>query len=308
MKHDYYLSNMELKEFQDWNKEKENSFGDNRKKRKWMSIKSDEKQKKWLEEVYMVSLGQIKNKILMKIKENNIYNEFYPFYKCIRDDFKKLPQNSILIKISFSLKKAYTSKGEGEFHINNKRIFENPIVRDKFTGMPMVRPSSWKGHLRFAAEKVEVETEKRNGIISRLFGSEPNTEDLIKGRLYFFPTFFKDNPENDIITPLDRERRIPARGPINLEIIKPNKDAEFYILYFPYPKNNEFNEKEVKEDLEFLADAIKLMLYFYGFSAKKTSGFGVIKENLNEGRIWINPDKLKEFSNLKVLKEKLRTF
>ncbi|WP_198469555.1 RAMP superfamily CRISPR-associated protein, partial [Acetomicrobium sp. S15 = DSM 107314] len=33
-------------------------------------------------------------------------------------------------------------------------IFENPIVRDKLTGLPMVRSSIWKGHLRFAAERV----------------------------------------------------------------------------------------------------------------------------------------------------------
>jgi len=227
---------------------------------------------------------------LLKSKEDKGLNDFSPEF----EDLKKLPTNSVLIKIYFTLKKPYTSKGEGEFHIIDGKTFENPIVRDKFTGLPMVRPSTWKGHLRFAAGKVEWNNEEeKEKIIRRLFGQKSGEEETLKGRLYFFPTFFKNDTEKDVITPLKRDTRTPARGPITLEVMKPGKNGEFYLLYFPYPKGKDFSEEEVDKDLKFLAEALNLMFYKYGFSAKKTSGFGVI-EKLCEDKVEVCPEERKE--------------
>ena len=233
-------------------------------------------------------LGNHKNEIIKKSKGNK--NEFYPK----SEDIKNLPQNSTLLKIFFTLKKSYASKDEGEFRILDGKITENPIVRDKFTGLPMVKPSTWKGHLRFAANKVEWENEQeKKEIIKRLFGSEPEEKDNpLKGRLYFFPSFFNDEAKKDIITPLKRETRTPARGPIDFEVMTAGKKSEFYLLYFPYPEIE--NKKDVVDnDLKFLAEALKLMFYTYGFSAKKTSGFGVI-EYLQEANINIWPGEKKD--------------
>jgi len=194
-----------------------------------------------------------------------------------------LPTNSTLIKISFTLKKPYTSRDEGEFHIIEGKIFENPIVRDKFTGLPMVRPSTWKGHLRFAARMVEWNKGDKEKIIRRLFGNESEDDNALKGRLYFFPTFFEEEAERDVITPLKRDTRTPTkRGPIPLEVMKSSSEGEFYLLYITYPKGKNFKEEQIEEDLRFLAEALKLMFYTYGFSAKKTSGFGVIEKLKNE--------------------------
>lgn len=237
------------------------------------------------------------------IKDKNI-DAFYPN----PNDLQNLPENSTLIKISFTLEKPYTSKDEGEFNIIDGRIFENPIVRDKLTGLPMVRTSTWKGHLRYAAGKVELDEVKKKKLIKRLFGSEPEEEEALKGRLYFFPTFFIDEAEKDVITPLKRDTRTPARGPISLEVMKPNSQGEFHLLYFPYPRDENFKENEIKEDLEFLVKALKLIFYTYGFSAKKTSGFGVIKEELNKGIIYAKLDEKiheKNFSKLDELKDKI---
>lgn len=246
-----------------------------------------------------LEVGNLKRQILNNILKEKNFTMFYP----LKDDLKDLPNNSILFKISFTLKKPYTSKDEGEFHIINGKIFENPIVRDKFLSCPMVRPSTWKGHLRFASENVEWEEKLK--IIKRLFGSKPQEENALKGRLYFFPTFFKENGVRDVITPLDRKTRTPARGPINLEVMEAGTNGEFYLLYLPYPKGNKFKEEDVKKDLKFLADALKLMFYTYGFSAKKTSGFGVIQETLKEGKIWIKSGKEETFSKLDEMKSKL---
>ncbi len=247
------------------------------------------------------NLGEKKKAIRDKLREEENINDFYPS----PEDFKNLPKNSVLIQISFTLKKPYTSKDEGEFHIIDNRIFENPIVRDKFTGLPMIRPTTWKGHLRFAARKAEWDEVKKGEIIRRLFGSETEEEEALKGRLYFFPTFFNDNAEKDVITPLKRDTRTPVRGPISLEVMKSGKKGEFYLLYVPCPRGEDFNEKEVYEDLKFTAEALRLMFYTYGFSAKKTSGFGVIREKLDKGEILLNVGKRKCFENLDELPQKV---
>ncbi|MBP8944408.1 MAG: hypothetical protein KBG25_00665 [Paludibacteraceae bacterium] len=299
--HDYYLSRLivtDIKNFEDWKKENQNKI-----ERK----NEQEKCNLWLEEIFMLPLAKQKKNDKEKLAENKNINCFYPS----ENDIQNLPQNTTLLKISFTLKKPYTSKDEEEFRILNGKITENPIARDKFTGLPMVKPSTWKGHLRFAAGKVKGENEKKKRIIKRIFGSESEEkENQLKGRLYFFPTFFKDNAERDVITPLKRDTRTPPKGkaPINLEVMKPGKSADFYLLYFPYPKGDNFKEDEAAEDLNFLADALRLMFYTYGFSAKKTSGFGVIEEKLEEGKLWIKKDRdieVTDFSNLEDLNKKI---
>jgi len=196
-----------------------------------------------------------------------------------------MPDYSILLKIRFKLKKAYTSKGEGEFNVINGKRFENPIVRDKLTGSPMVRPSTWKGHLRFAAEKVnkldgkKIDDTKKATIIERLFGSESTSEKALEGRLHFFPTFFTNNAEKDVITPLSRITRTPVSGrsPITLEVMPKGTEGNFCLLYFPYPRDETFSKEQAKTDLKFLTEALGLMFFTFGFSAKKTSGSGVIE-------------------------------
>lgn len=365
MMHDYYLPSIlsdKIKSFEAWK---------TKNKQRLENKKEEEKYKLWLEEIFIIPLAKQKKNNRVKLSRDKDIHTFYPS----EDDLKNLPQNSTLIKISFTLKKSYTSKDEGDFHIffdkklflwedknelrkylkenyninineddikveenkitfssgaiereenfaylkingktkdlfivkkeNDKiwlcegKIFENPIVRDKFTGLPAVKPSTWKGHLRFAANKAEWENEQeKKEIIRRLFGSESEEkENPLKGRLYFFPTFFTEDTDMDVITPLKRATRIPARGPISLEVMKPGKNADFYLLYVPYPKGADFKEEDVNKDLRFLAEALKLMFYTYGFSAKKTSGFGVIK-NLEAGNIDVYPEDKKEIFSI----------
>lgn len=230
------------------------------------------------------ALAKEKRKIIETLaKEHKTETEvFYPSL----DDLNGLPGDSFLIKLSFILKKPYTSKDEGEFYIIEGRIFKNPIVRDTFTGLPIVKSSTWKGHLKFAAGKVEWEEKEKRKIIKRLFGSEPEEDVALKGSLYFFPTFFKDEAKKYVITPLKRDTRTPANGPIQLEVMKPKSRGEFYLLYSAHPHRDDHREDNINNDLKFLTKALKLMFYTYGFSAKKTSGFGVINK-IDECKAWI---------------------
>jgi len=200
----------------------------------------------------------------------------YEFLKKILLNYKNtIPKYSILIEVTFKLKKPYLSKDDDNFY-----IIDNPIVKDKVFKLPMVRATTWKGALRFASRFVN--DERKDEIIVRLFGNEKGEESNFRqGRLFFYPTFF-DEISLDVITPLSRETKTPVRGPIYFEIVPEGAEGIFRLLYYPFDliARGEFDkiEDEMKEDLEFLSKALQKMFYEIGFSAKKSSGFGVISE------------------------------
>lgn len=153
-------------------------------------------------------------------------------------------------------------------------------------GCPTIRPTTWKGHLRFAAKIINND----NQIIRRLFGNETrDKEHFFKGRLHFFPTFFNDTPEVDVITPLSRATRTPTKkGPIKIEVVRIGTKGEFYLLYVPFPRGTDYASGQIKKDLEATVKSLEAMFLTYGFSAKKTSGFGVANEDIKESMFYIN--------------------
>ena len=147
------------------------------------------------------------------------------------DDLATMPDGSWLLRIDFMLAKPYTSKAEGEFRPSDcEHELQNPIVRDHVTGLPMVRPTTWKGHLGFAARLAGSDR------YDRLFGAALGNDEGQAGRLHFFPTFFLDTPGREVITPLSRETRTPVRGPIGFEVLRPGSPGCFHLLYVPRPK------------------------------------------------------------------------
>jgi len=257
-----------------------------------------------------INIGKEKRKMFEKTEI-----AFDKFFIPKSNDLKFLPNKSILIEIAFTLKKPYMSKAEGEFHVYEEmdekdkttkyKILYNAIVRDTLTKKPIVKPSTWKGHLRYAAKSIDFKNKKM--LIKRLFGSQPD-EDPLKGRLYFFTTFFNNkNTKNDVITPINRSKRIPASGPIAIEVVEANSKGVFYLLYLPYPVSESPEEKSL-EDLEFIVSSLEAMFFTYGFSAKKTSGFGTIKEKFN-GKLWLLLNKKiqeKTFSDFSGFNEKIK--
>ena len=240
-----------------------------------------------------------------KVKEttdSNLVEDFYPK----SEEIKTFPENTWLLYIKFKLRKPYTSKDESEFHYSN-----NPILRDRLLGCPMVAPSTWKGNLRSAARRLKGDNENK---INRLFGPESDDDgNARKGRLYFFPTFFTGESKKDVITPLSRETRTPVRGPIDMEVVPAGETGDFYLLYFPYPMDKDWKPEEVQEDLKFTAEALEKMFLEYGFSAKKTSGFGVIHERFETCSLWWSREtekrplnNVRNFHTLKSEIEKMR--
>jgi len=235
--------------------------------------------------------------------------------------------HSHLLKIDFKLKNSYISKDDEEFY-----IIDNPICKDKVFKTPLVRPSSWKGALRYSAmknvlgKKEDLEKVNTRIIMLRLFGNEKkNMKDFLdgqfgelknkyekklketyndenpnlRGRLVFYPTFF-DQIGLDVIAPHDRKTKTPAKGPIYFETVPPETTGTFYLLYFPFDligRRNTINEEKIG-DLRVLKDAIKDMFTKYGFGAKTTSGYGVVKDKI-KFRINNNPEKEGTFEDFK---------
>lgn len=212
--------------------------------------------------------------------------------------------HSHIFKIDFKLKRSYISKDDEEFY-----IIDNPVCKDKVFKAPLVRPSSWKGALRFSAMKNVLEKEDQEKVNARirlfkLFGNEKkNMKDFLgeqfgdelkkeyemklkkvygeeklnlKARLVFYPTFF-DQIGLDVITPHDRKTKTPVKGPIYFETVPPETTGTFYLLYFPFDliDNKEKINVERNENLNFLIDSIIDMFTKYGFGAKTTSGYGI---------------------------------
>jgi CRISPR-associated protein Cmr2 len=116
----------------------------------------------------------------------------------------------------------------------------------------------------------------------------------IKGRLNFYPTFF-NQIDLTVINPHDRKTKT-GKNPILIECVPAGTEGVFSLLYVPFDligKDENRIKMETKLDLERVLQGIKAMFLTYGFSAKKNSGFGVAKDEI-EGMVIanmaVNPD------------------
>lgn len=190
-------------------------------------------------------------------------------------DLSILPRYSFSLHFTFTLNKPFLSKDDNPFY-----IIDNPIVRDKVFRLPMVRPSSWKGNLYAALWQLgyRKDQDKR---VQRLFGVIRSDEAGQSGRLSFFPTFFTQ-VGLEIINPHDRKRRV-GKNPILFESVPIGASGIFTLLYVPFDRiglDKSETCAQLAEDLPLLARGLQAMFRTYGFSAKRTSGYGTTKDEI----------------------------
>lgn len=126
------------------------------------------------------------------IMEENLKNNNLKERKAKLHDLFLSENNDETISISFELKKPILTNGEESFYIH-----ESPIAKEKIFKVPMVRPSSVKGKLRWVATRQFVE---------KILGDEndiENLEDALKERARLV-RIFGDEKEN-IERYLDRQ-------------------------------------------------------------------------------------------------------
>lgn len=199
-----------------------------------------------------------------------------------------LPPFSFVVSFSFALHKPYLSKDDEAFH-----ILDNPVRKDKVFKNPVIAASGWKGALRYALWQLGYH--KTDPSIQRLFGNPRECEhhdELHAGRLQFFSSHFNrtaDSTGYDVITPHDRSSgTVNSQGPIILETIRVDEKnrASFAVAYIPLFHKSCIHE-EILRDCRILVNGIYAMMTTYGFGAKTSSGFGVAKNTVDDGHIFL---------------------
>jgi len=108
------------------------------------------------------------------------------------------------------------------------------------------------------------------------------------GRLMFYPTFF-NLIDVEVINPHSRKTKAGTH-PIYLECVPQGAKGTFTLLYVPFDligKDETEIRKQALEDLKLVAEGLKAMFLTYGFSAKRTSGYGVAEEQVSDGFVQI---------------------
>ena len=148
--------------------------------------------------------------------------------------------------------------------------------------------ASWKGLLRWAcrmrAGLCEF-LEKRGGCLDgwndppwiiHLFGNEKaKANDFQRGALAFYPTWFS-KVGFEVINPHSRKTRAGTQ-PILYEVVPADTNRTLRLLYAPLPGAAARDSAQQPEALSQFLDAAEQLLTVYGFSAKRTAGWGVAK-------------------------------
>jgi CRISPR-associated protein Cmr2 len=105
-----------------------------------------------------------------------------------------------------------------------------------------------------------------------------------RGRLNFYPTFF-DAIDLEVINPHSRKTRAGTQ-PIYLECVPAGANGTLSLLHVPFDLIGHASTdviRQAKEDLQLVAEGIQALMLTYGFSAKRTSGFGAAEDRVERG-------------------------
>ncbi|MEK7263334.1 MAG: RAMP superfamily CRISPR-associated protein [Bacteroidota bacterium] len=189
-----------------------------------------------------------------------------------------LPPYSMYLQFTFTLAKPYISKDDDSIYFT-----DNPIKKEKVFRVPYIASSSWKGNMRWVASK-DAQSQDKDIIVTRLFGNNKEIKnDFRRGRLHFYPTFF-DTIGIEMINPHDREKGI-GTIPVTIESVPAGTIGAFSLLYVPFDIiDQEYSaiKAEATEDIKLIFSALENMFLTYGFSAKKSSGYGIIADELTD--------------------------
>lgn len=150
-------------------------------------------------------------------------------------------------------------------------------------------PSGWSAHLDRLGGKEAQDTFRRQLRDFFSAGKSPRKDEETAhtaGMLHFFPTFW-DRVEMAVLNPHDRQYKT-GKNPIYYEVAPRGARGMFRLLYVPlYHLEETQNKKRNYEaicDLRAVAAALEPLLLQYGFSAKKSLGWGVVEDSWEQSR------------------------
>lgn len=199
-----------------------------------------------------------------------------------------LPVGSWFIQFGFTLSKPWLSKDDVPFYVKDG---VNPVRKDKAFRVPTMASSSWKGLLRDTARRIHHWTDEQTEM-QRLFGNAKSADDAFRaGRLMFYPTFF-GKIDVEMINPHNRKTKAGTK-PIYFECVPVNEQGTFSILYMPFDligKSPSDVRQESLRDLMSTVKSVGALMLKYGFSAKRSSGFGIAQNLVRHGFISIHDE------------------
>jgi CRISPR-associated protein Cmr2 len=218
------------------------------------------------------SLGQSEDKLFREPRKKQDRNAtcVYAVPEFAGADFALLPRGSFFLRFDFALIVPYFSKDDAPWNTKG-----NPIIVEWVYRIPMVRPTTWKGSLLFAADQEGATKDQR----FHLFGTIKGTEDLAEGRLHFFPTFFADGLAEQVINPHDPKTR-KGKGPVTFEAVGRvggRVTGTFGLLYLALPGIDGDSDWKIAATL--CCNWTSAMLTRYGFGAKKLKGWGLAEDS-----------------------------
>jgi CRISPR-associated protein Cmr2 len=129
------------------------------------------------------------------------------------------------------------------------------------------------------------------------------------GNLYFYPTFFYKLSQ-EVINPHDRKKKAGTK-PIQIETISDGSEGKFSLLFVPAQMGvKKYADDDLYRDLRLMINALHDLLQIYGFGAKTSSGFGIVKPDIN-GRLQLKRETIagwefKSFDGLQGLADKVK--
>ncbi|MCL6500900.1 MAG: CRISPR-associated protein [Candidatus Pacearchaeota archaeon] len=268
------------------------------------------------------SNGNYNYQLRCKLSELNLLGINMPV------EISGLPEGSFILEFPITLKKPFISRDDVPLYIIENPVRKDKVFGIPFTSSMAwkgnLRWAMMKIHLEPKANNPEEFAEKRYQH-TLLFGTEKGMEEEAKGwtkyldelcrdakeayrsklkerfgrkevpsltgMLYFYPTFW-DRIDMEVINPHDRKTKT-GKHPIYYEVVPAGAKGFFKVLYLPFyyfgKPLSELKTKTIK-DLEDIVGGLKAMMLTYGFSAKKSSGYGVIEDGWDQetSRLAIN--------------------
>ncbi len=258
-------------------------------------------------------------------------------------DSSSLPKGSWIIEFPITLAKPFISRDDAPLYIIENPIRKDKVFGIPFISAMAwkgnLRWTMMKRHL----ESLAIEPDNFAKMRLRqtlLFGTEKGMEDSPKGwakyldelcpngkesyrdklkakfvtkempnvagMLYFYPTFW-NKIDMEVINPHDRETKT-GKNPIYFESVPAGSKGFFRLIYMPLHWIGLTDEKfrgEVFQDMQDVIIGLREMMLTYGFSAKKSSGYGVIKSEWDVGKSKLiikdfikNDEKFRDFEEL----------
>lgn len=187
------------------------------------------------------------------------------------EDFNGISLPWFFLRFKFSLATPFASKDD-----RDPGSETNLVVREWVFQRPIIRPTTWKGRLKFAADEAETDEDDVNW----LFG-KPGDQGM-EGRLHFFPTVFDSDARDDkqILNPHDRGTRHANRHLVNIGVVPAGAGGVFAVLYVGT------SDADVARNAPLICGWLPPLLTQYGIGARTLKGDGLCSNRITELQVW----------------------